>query len=145
MFVAHHRGQGCSTHGGKSHLKEGTNAANDFWSIPVIPLWKEFGHSPANGEPSHTHREDQCAQEIADGCGLTCVPIRRWTFPVSNGEVVVFLGLPMRVLWCIKVYLKIRPSNHTKMSDFCEASRKDRGMAVWLLHVRWPPSTGWSY
>ena len=29
----------------------------------------------------------------------------------------------------------MRPSNHTK-SDFLEASRKDRGMAVWLLHDR---------
>ena len=77
MFVAHHRRQGCSTHGGKSHLKEGANATGHFRSIPFVPLWKEFGHSPANGKPSHTRREDQGAQEIADGFGLTCVPVRR--------------------------------------------------------------------
>ena len=35
----------------------------------------------------------------------------------------------------VSVYLKMRPSNHTKMSDSCEDSRKDRGMAAWLLHV----------
>ena len=54
-----------------------------------------------------------------------------------------FLALQLRyhgVSRCIMyhdvaVYLKMRPSNHTK-SDFFEASRKDRGMAVWLLHDR---------
>ena len=34
----------------------------------------------------------------------------------------------------VSVYLKMRPSNHTEMSDFCEESRQDRGMAAWPLH-----------
>ena len=77
MFVAHHRRQGCSTHSGKSHLKEGANATGHFRSIPVVTLWKEFGHRKASGEPSHTHRENQGAHQVADGFGLTCVPVRR--------------------------------------------------------------------
>ena len=74
MFVAHHRGQGCSTHSGKAHLKKGANATGHFRSIPLVTLWKEFGHHKARREPSHTRREDQGAQQVADGFRLTCVP-----------------------------------------------------------------------
>ena len=135
MFVAHHWCQGCSTHGGKSHLKEGTNAANDFGSIPVVPFCKEFGHSKANSEPSHTHREDQGAQEIADGFGLTCVPVRRWTFPVSSGEVVVFAlynwGYQGVLIRCIimypavTVYLKMRAlKSHQDVRLVCSIGKR---------------------
>ena len=148
MFVAHHWCQGCSTHGGKSHLKKGANATGHFRSIPVVPLRKEFGHSPANGEPSHTHREDQGAQEIAGGFGLTCVPVRRWTFPAEKwsfsrstieGIMVYYQGASSCIMQKL-VYLEMGPSNHAQMSDFCE-ERKNGGMTVWLYYMHFHVKT----